>query len=749
MLGWTPKRLPTRLAATLVLAACVGIAVPHTSAARHGADGGFSEVRLPGNCDTIRRVEALFVCVDAQSGVVEFIHPGSGAPSITKIRLGALSHPSDAVAVGADVWVGEFATCKLTRIDASGRIVARYAVTPGHGPFALTLGPDGNIWFVANAGTIGRFSASGGLREYHVQTPGVQLGGIVGGPDHNLWFTESYGNKIGRITPGGVITEHRLPTRLSFPTQIVVGPDKALWFTEEGSGKVGRLTTSGKLSEFELSNVTSHPSAITSVGGALWFVTTRGNTIGRITTSGKISEWKIPTSAGPTGIAAGPHGSLWFTHSKAKKLGIFTPHNIPIVEGPQGEKCADFTPTDISRKTFEVGVYNDVRLTIANVGTCGAFGRVWSKGNRLIDAARVKLVYDHPEWVHHVFPPPRVWIEAGRSATFDIRFEPHEIGRYELHACAVATQAPDTNYKNSCTTRDFDTGKTGTIAPAQSGGEATRKYIPPSDCRPDFLPEAINVRSFTYREANLVRVTIENAGDCGGSGHFWSSSNEVSDPAVVKLVGYQNAMWWPHQVNDISLGPGDTATVDYSVQPLERGYHRLHACATADEPEDADAGNMCITREVPTGYSETVPPEQARLAPTVTPPPGRCKADFTVTGIFTSVLHAGTESTVRVQAQNIGTCDAWGTISLIPVHPEGAAPTSTPAESPQLFIPKDESGTFDFKVTPADNNILEFHGCADAIDPADAVNSNRCSTRTIAMGEAGGYVAPRIPRPTR
>jgi virginiamycin B lyase len=60
------------------------------------------------------------------------------------------------------------------------------------------------------------------------------------GPDGNLWFVEVLGDKIGRITPEGLITEFQVPTPASEPHDINAGPDRNLWFVETAGNNVGR-----------------------------------------------------------------------------------------------------------------------------------------------------------------------------------------------------------------------------------------------------------------------------------------------------------------------------------------------------------------------------------------------------------------------------------------------------------------------------------------------------------------------------
>src|ERR1039457_6703155 len=74
---------------------------------------------------------------------------------------------------------------------------------------------------------------------------------ITAGPDGNLWFVEHTGNMIGRITTAGVITQFAIPTANSAPYGITLGPDGNLWFTES-VGKIGRITTAGTITEFTI-----------------------------------------------------------------------------------------------------------------------------------------------------------------------------------------------------------------------------------------------------------------------------------------------------------------------------------------------------------------------------------------------------------------------------------------------------------------------------------------------------------------
>src|SRR5262249_33733050 len=122
-------------------------------------------------------------------------------------------------------------------------------------PAGITLGSDGNLWFVEFFGNkIGQIIASGPstgtITEWPVPTPNRGPIFITTGPDGNLWFTEEYrnlstgefGNTIGKFTiTTKTFAEIEVPTQHSGPYGITVGPDGGIWFAEVFGNKIGRL----------------------------------------------------------------------------------------------------------------------------------------------------------------------------------------------------------------------------------------------------------------------------------------------------------------------------------------------------------------------------------------------------------------------------------------------------------------------------------------------------------------------------
>jgi sugar lactone lactonase YvrE len=77
-----------------------------------------------------------------------------------------------------------------------------------------------------------------GITEFAIPTANSGPQGITVGPDGNLWFVETSASKIAKVTTGGTITEYATTTANAGPYDIVSGPDGNLWFTENSAGQM-------------------------------------------------------------------------------------------------------------------------------------------------------------------------------------------------------------------------------------------------------------------------------------------------------------------------------------------------------------------------------------------------------------------------------------------------------------------------------------------------------------------------------
>jgi len=167
-----------------------------------------------------------------------------------------------------------------------GSIEKEHAIPDGDaGPWEITAGPDGNLWFTDDLDRIWRVTPSGTFSAFAPRTSSSGLIGITAGADGNLWFAESTANQIGRITASGQLLEEiAIPSPNARLRAITRGADGNVWFLEAARGA---------------------PS------------------LGRVTPSGTISEFPIP--AVPTSICSGPDGNVWFPESDAGRIARFVP----------------------------------------------------------------------------------------------------------------------------------------------------------------------------------------------------------------------------------------------------------------------------------------------------------------------------------------------------------------------------------------------------------------------------------------
>jgi len=205
------------------------------------------------------------------------------------------------------------------------------------GPFGITAGPDGNLWYTEygdTAGGIGRITPAGKVTEFSAGlTAEVQPGGITTGPDGNLWFAENNERRIGRITPDGVISEFSPTTEgNSYPSDtdlgITAGPDGNLWYN--AGGPIGRSTPDGVITEFDVGHNLLWGIPAAGPDGNLWIMGIGPNAIVRITPAGETTEFSagLTVDTYASGLTAGPDGNLWFTEYNGQRIGRITPAGV-------------------------------------------------------------------------------------------------------------------------------------------------------------------------------------------------------------------------------------------------------------------------------------------------------------------------------------------------------------------------------------------------------------------------------------
>ncbi|HZZ79365.1 MAG TPA: putative Ig domain-containing protein [Gemmataceae bacterium] len=314
--------------------------------------------------------------------------------------------------------------------------IAEFPTTAGTTPWAVTTGPDGNVWFTEKTGSIGMINPSThAVSEFPITTPSGTPSGITAGPDGNLWFTEPGANQIGMINPTThTVTEFAVPTSGSSPTGIVAGPDGNLWFTENTGGRVGSINpTTHAFSEFQLPNGGAALGIAAGADGSIWFTENAGNKIGLINPiTHAISEIAIPTSgAQANGITAGADGNIWFVEQNANKIGqvnvsthAITEFAIPASGHPFGitsaadgnlwftetgaNQIGSFNPTSHAFSMINIPTPNSSSAGIGN----GPGGTVWFAESNIHGIAEV---VNSPTITA---PPANQNVAEGQTATF-------------------------------------------------------------------------------------------------------------------------------------------------------------------------------------------------------------------------------------------------------------------------------------------------------------------------------------------
>jgi virginiamycin B lyase len=293
-----------------------------------------------------------------------------------------------AITAGPDgnLWFTETDGHRIGRITTAG-VVTEFSAGITGPPFNITSGPDGNLWFTeaANSSRLGRITTAGVVTYFTASnTLGVGVADITAGPDGNLWYTESNLDSIGRMSPiTGAFTEFSAGINPgSGPFGIATGPDGNLWFTEFqpfNGNRIGRITPAGVVTQFSAGITAAALPIYIAAGpdGNLWFTEPALGRVARITTAGVVTEFSAGITAGqPYGIRAGPDGNVWFTETLRTPLGTTT--GIPTV--------ARITPAGVITE-FSKGISAG-----ANVWklTTGPDNKIWfteGPGNRI---ARLK-----------------------------------------------------------------------------------------------------------------------------------------------------------------------------------------------------------------------------------------------------------------------------------------------------------------------------------------------------------------------
>jgi len=192
----------------------------------------------------------------------------------------------------------------------------------------LTLGPDGNFWYMGGSlDAIVRTVPGGASTQLSIPAMPMEQAfaeSVTTGSDGNIWYGAGNGNGtclIGSLTPSGTFG----PQYTIFDPGCAanVGPQLAgtgVWFAagnDEVQSYVGYLTPSGSIKQFSIPSTYCGQCQLISINhgpdGNLWFnVASQSEYVGQITPSGTMTFFSTAPLSSIKNIIAGPDGDLWF-----------------------------------------------------------------------------------------------------------------------------------------------------------------------------------------------------------------------------------------------------------------------------------------------------------------------------------------------------------------------------------------------------------------------------------------------------
>ena len=205
----------------------------------------------------------------------------------------------------------------ITRIAPDGT-ATEFALPSGASPKGLTVGPDGDVWYVAHVGSsleVGHVSPGGAFTSFVFAglnpTPAMTTGA-----DGCVYFGMHDGttSMIGKVdTAGNLTVVGALPDPQFSVTDMLLAPDGNVWYHHFGipSGAIGRVTPSGAMTEFSV--LMGGFDFAVGPDGAIWFPENGiPSQLGRLALDGtRLPSIPIPQAESIRSVAQGADGALW------------------------------------------------------------------------------------------------------------------------------------------------------------------------------------------------------------------------------------------------------------------------------------------------------------------------------------------------------------------------------------------------------------------------------------------------------
>jgi len=202
--------------------------------------------------------------------------------------------------------------------------------TKGGKPYAVTVGPDGSVWFSEeSANKIGQLDPkTGKCKEYPItEEKNVAPHGLAADSNGNVWFAASLGGFIGRLDPNsGKVTVYKMPDpKATDPESLAFDRKGILWFTVQNANMVGKLDpTSGMITLKPAPSANAHPTGIIVMQqGFPVFAEPGANKIGSIAPDSFLAhDFSLPPGTRSKKLAIAPDdNTLYFTDYVSGNLG--------------------------------------------------------------------------------------------------------------------------------------------------------------------------------------------------------------------------------------------------------------------------------------------------------------------------------------------------------------------------------------------------------------------------------------------
>jgi streptogramin lyase len=243
----------------------------------------------------------------------------------------------EGLALGADgnIWFAEFTNDKIDRITPNGKITP-FTVAALNGAASescgFALGANGDIYFATDNDGVGYITTKGKSGLISTGDNGAQPVGLTLGPDGNIWFIDVSGPYIGKIMPNGQFTDYNSGIGGGANWGIASGADGRIWYTNEAAAQVVAINVDGTgLSAYTVTHqdgTAGTPDMIVAGPDGNLYVGEADGYIDKVTTSGVVTTYELPgnpsTNFVINGMTVGPDGNIWFANDVAAQVGVYT-----------------------------------------------------------------------------------------------------------------------------------------------------------------------------------------------------------------------------------------------------------------------------------------------------------------------------------------------------------------------------------------------------------------------------------------